>query len=480
MWKSIRKIMSSLRIKIVISLIGMSIFSVMLGGYSSRLILSDRFQIVVTERSTAEFSRDVLGYYRNHGSSLERAYNEESWDHHIAVLNQTRQQPQDPAAELNSAHFIATDEAGNVWVPNGHYQIGDMVPPSELEKAIPIIDLGNTIGYVVVDGSLNLSGTEAQYLTDLSNSLWLSALLVALLAIPLGIMLGKHLTNPINSLNSAIRSMRPQTMYQSVPITSNDEIGLLTQSFNQMSEELASFLEVTERQKQKIEETESMRREGLVSISHELRTPLYRLVSQAYAMLDGIRPLDRAELTKLAESLDHLSELVNDLHQLALSDVQAFSCNLELTDFALIVSKALESRREAFAKKDLKLITSLPENLMLDADPTRLRQIVENLLSNCIRYTNVGGEIKINLSRSEKYTELVVSDNGPGVPAKSMDLLFDRFYRGESSRSRATGGAGLGLSLIKTYAEMHGGKVSAFASNEGGLGIRVQLPNHLA
>jgi two-component system, OmpR family, sensor histidine kinase BaeS len=471
--------MNSLRIKIVLSLIGMSIFSIALGSYVSRVLLTDRFEDVVMVRSSEEFSRDVIGYYRNHEQSFEQAYANQTWENHQAVLNETRQARQEGSEAIhNTARFIATDLSGKVWVPNDNYAVGHIISESALEDAIPILDNNKAFGYVVVDGQLLLSGTEAQYLTALTNSLWLSLFVVALVAVPLGFILGKRLTNPINSLTNAIKAMNPKTMHQNVPITSNDEIGLLSQSFNQMSQDLATFVEVTEQQKEKIAENEAIRRQGLVSISHELRTPLYRLVAQAYAMLDGIRALDREEMTKLADSLDHLSELVNDLHHLALSDVHAFSCDIESTDFSMIVRKAIEARTEVFSSKNLNLTASLPEKLVMDGDATRLRQIIENLLSNCIRYTKNEGEISVDLKVSKNFAELVVSDNGPGVPPENLESLFDRFYRVEFSRSRTTGGSGLGLSLVKTCAEIHGGSAEAFLSEAGGLGIRVRIPLH--
>lgn len=466
--------MSSLRIKIVLSLIGMSMLSIALGGFYSRLVLSHRFEDVVLVRGTEEFARDVLGYFRNHDNSFELAHSQQSWDDHMAVLSETRQTTfGEPEAD---AHFIGTDLNGKVWAPGGSYTVGDIALEQDLEDAVPIVDGDTPIGYVLVQGQLRLSGSEAQYLTDLINSLWFSFILVVFVAAPLGIILGKRLTNPINNLTDAIKAMNPKTMYQSVPITSKDEIGLLSQSFNQMSEELAAFVEVTEQQKNQIVETEAMRRQALVSISHELRTPLYGLVSQAYAMLDGIRALDRNEVTKLAVSLDHLSELVDDLHHLSLSDVHRLKCDIEPTDFAVIVQKVLEAKRQELLAKDFTLTITVPDSLSMEADSTRLRQIVENLLVNCIRYADQNGEIKVELSTADQLAELVVSDSGPGVPPESLGSLFDRFYRVEHSRSRATGGTGIGLSLVKTCAELHQGNVEAFQSKQGGLGIRVRIP----
>lgn len=467
--------MNSLRVKIVLSLIGMSIFSIALGSYVSRALLVDRFKDVVIVRSSDEFVRDVQGYYRDAGS-FEQAYETESWASFQARRNQTRPPRPETDNYPNAARFTATDMSGHVWTTGGSFAVGDIISASELEDALPIFDNETQIGYVVVEGEVLLSGTETQYLAALTNSLWLSLAVVALVAVPLGVVLGKRLTGPINSLITAIRAMRPKAMYQSVPITSNDEIGLLSQSFNEMSEDLASFVEVTEQQKEKIAETETKRRQALVSISHELRTPLYRLVSQANAMLDGIRSLDDKEMKKLADSLDHLTELVDDLNDLSLSDVHRLKFEVGETDFTQLIQEALESRQDDFLKKGFNLQLSVPEKLPIEGDATRLRQTIENLLVNCIRYADPGSEISVALSSSDEHAELVISDSGPGVPADSLDSLFERFYRVEFSRSRATGGTGLGLSLVKTYAELHGGSAEAFNSDQGGLGIRVRIP----
>lgn len=472
--------MNSLRIKIVLSLIGMSIFSTALGGFYSRLVLLDRFEGVVMARSSDEFARDVASYYRNYGSSFEVAYNTKPWVAHLALINEGRPEKNLEDVNDNTTHFIATDLNGKVWIPNGSYSVGDIVSQNDLSNAMPIKQIATpnspTIGYVIVEGQLVLTGAEAQYSTDLINSLWVVFFLVALLAAPLGFFLGKRLTHPINILNRAIKAMRPETMNQSVPVTSNDEIGSLSQSFNKMSEELSNYVTVIEQQQKKITETEAMRREGLVSISHELRTPLHRSVAQAYAILDGIRPLEQIEVTKIADSLDHLSGLVNDLHQLSLSDVHAFTCDIQMVDYSTIIHKALETRSDVFAKNNFSLNTSIPDSCIINADPKRLRQIIENLLSNCVRYTTTGGEITISLGVVDNYAKLVVSDNGPGVSPENLEFLFDRFYREESSRSRDTGGSGLGLSLVKTCAEMHGGNVEALQSDQAGLKICVCIP----
>jgi two-component system, OmpR family, sensor histidine kinase BaeS len=479
MFKALRANANSLRLKIVLSLIGMSIFSIALGGLFSRVVLIEEFEDVVVTRSANGFQRDILSYYNLYGS-FEEANAAESWNEYrsrFRELRPARDEPPNP----DIARFIGTDLKGYVWAPAGSYELGDIVPASELDDAIPLVNVeavtdDEVIGYILVEGRLTLSGTEAQYLRALTNSWWVSLLIVALVAAPIGILLGRHLTDPINKLKDAIEAMRPKSVYQKVPITSKDEIGLLSQSFNEMSQELATFIEVIQHQKEKIVDTETMRKQALVSISHELRTPLYSLVAQAYGMLDGVLEIDKKEVASLAESLDHLSELVDDLHHLSLADVHRLECDIKPTDFVQVVREAAEAKEDDLASKQFKLNLSLPDELMVEGDSTRLRQILDNLLINCIRYADEGGEISIQLSVTDEVAELVVLDSGPGVPPKSLHSLFDRFYRVEQSRSRATGGTGIGLSLVKTYAELHSGGAEAFLSDEGGLGIRVSIP----
>lgn len=476
MFKNLRANASSLRIKIVLSLIGMSIFSIALGGLFSRVVLTEQFEDVIITRSSNGFQRDILAYYNIYGS-FEQANAAESWDEfrsRYRELRPARDEPPNP----NIARFIGTDLNGYVWAPAGSFELGDTISEAILKDATPLLNDNEVVGYIAVEGRLVLSGSEALYLDALTNSWWASLLIVALVAAPIGIVLGNRLTDPINKLKDAIQAMRPKSVYQNVPITSKDEIGLLSESFNEMSQELANFIEVVQHQKEKIVDTEAMRKQALVSISHELRTPIYGVIAQAYGILDGVLNFDRNEVTNLAESLDHLGELVDDLHHLSLSDVHRLECDIKPTDFAQIVREATEAKTEEFQSRQFKLNLDLPETLMADGDPTRLRQIVDNLLINCIRYADEGGQISIKLSAPREFAELVVLDSGPGVPTESLHSLFDRFYRVEHSRSRATGGTGIGLSLVKTYAELHSGDAEAFLSDEGGLGIRVTIPIH--
>lgn len=467
--------MNSFRIKIVISLIGLSLVCYALGAYNSRSLLLESFEGVVSARTADGFARDALDYFRTYGS-WEAAVKSERFE----TFRQRKGFPPPPGNNQNRPGFLLTDLEGKVWVQTPAVEkspeVGKTVSSAQLTTAIPLSERNEIAGYIITVGELLPSEIEDQYLKSITNTWWISLLVVAAVAIPVGVFLGKRLADPINDLIRAISAMGPSTMRQKVLVKSNDELGLLSCSFNTMSDDMADFVQVIKNQREKIIETQEVLRHDLVNISHELRTPLNTSVSQAQAMLDGVRALDHEQMQKLATSLDHLTRLVDELHQLSLADVKAAQYEEESLDFVGLVKECISAREEDFRQKEFDQISDLPTELLMHGDSTRLRQIVENLLENTVRYSDQCARVSVKLSQHDENAVLEISDSGPGVPEDSLISLFDRFYRVDSSRNRATGGTGLGLSLVKSYAEIHGGNVEAFKSPLGGLGIRVHIP----
>ena len=238
----------------------------------------------------------------------------------------------------------------------------------------------------------------------------------------------------------------------------------------------AIFVRVITDQQRKLELQEEQRREGMASVSHELRTPLATLMAQVEAMHDGIRPFDKEQLTYVSKSVDHLSHLVDDLYQLALADVSALVCRGVPERFDQIVADSVDMAREKFTERRLSVVTDIKKPTVVAGEERLLRQIIDNLLENCYRYTVGGGEVFITLDKNDTDCELTVADNGPGVSTNVLHLLFDRFFRVDTSRAREKGGSGLGLSIVKAFTEAHHGQVTAFHTAQGGLGITISLP----
>jgi len=218
------------------------------------------------------------------------------------------------------------------------------------------------------------------------------------------------------------------------------------------------------------------RRRWGADIAHELRTPLSVLRGEIQALQDGVRAPTPAALDSLNTECERLGGLIEDLYQLSLADAGALEYRFERIDLGELVREALEAQRRACTDAGLALEEAVAEGIEIRGDARRLTQLVDNLIANARRYTDAPGRIRVELARTRDGTRLVVEDTAPGVPAHALPRLFERLYRVESSRSRAAGGAGLGLAICRAIVEAHGGRIDAAPSSLGGLRIVTDLP----
>jgi len=225
-----------------------------------------------------------------------------------------------------------------------------------------------------------------------------------------------------------------------------------------------------------LEKKELQQRDSIVSASHELRTPIAVMMAKIEAMRDGIRPLDQEQLTSLSSTVEHLAILVEDLYLLSLADVDALIDDKKSVKLAGVIDSAITAAQNQLSNNKLEIFTSIDGNIKVYGDARRLRQVIDNLLENCVRYTEDYGQIFIRLHQEQGSAVFVIADTGPGVDSDELLLLFDRFYLVDKSRSLQKGGTGLGLALVKAIVESHGGKIQAYQAPEGGLGIRIVLP----
>ncbi|MCP3558153.1 two-component system sensor histidine kinase BaeS [Escherichia coli] len=244
--------------------------------------------------------------------------------------------------------------------------------------------------------------------------------------------------------------------------TSEDELGKLAQDFNQ----LASTLE----------KNQQMRRDFMADISHELRTPLAVLRGELEAIQDGVRKFTPETVASLQAEVGTLTKLVDDLHQLSMSDEGALAYQKAPVDLIPLLEVAGGAFRERFASRGLKLQFSLPDSITVFGDRDRLMQLFNNLLENSLRYTDSGGSLKISAEQHDKTVRLTFADSAPGVSDEQLQKLFERFYRTEGSRNRASGGSGLGLAICLNIVEAHNGRIIAAHSPFGGVSITVELP----
>ncbi|QEY72212.1 ATP-binding protein [Pseudomonas denitrificans (nom. rej.)] len=275
--------------------------------------------------------------------------------------------------------------------------------------------------------------------------------------------LSRALLRPIREVARATHQLAAGDYAIQVPVRSQDEAGQLAGDFNRMATTLAG--------------NERMRRDFMADISHELRTPLAVMRAELEAMEDGIRPLDATALRSLQGEVGALTKLVDDLFDLSLAEVGGPTYRRERIDLRVLLPVVAEAFQASFAERGLTLRVELPEQpLWVLGDESRLGQLLHNLLENSRRYTDSGGQTVLRALRDGERVLVQCEDSAPGVDAASLERLFERFYRAERSRNRASGGTGLGLAICRGIAEVHGGKLSARASALGGLLLTLELP----
>jgi two-component system sensor histidine kinase BaeS len=275
--------------------------------------------------------------------------------------------------------------------------------------------------------------------------------------------LARLLVRPLRKLAAATGHLSTGRYDVRVPVDTDDEFGRLARDFNAMALSL--------------DKNEQARRQFVADISHELRTPLAILGGEIEAIQDGIQDLSLESISSLQVEVFRINRLVDDLYQLALSDVGALAYRKANADLADVLSDSLDRARPKLAERNLRLGVLLPQSpVMVFADETRLTQLFDNLLDNSRKYTDSGGSLDIKLEVADGAATVDISDSGPGVTDEELSRLFDRLYRVETSRNRASGGAGLGLAICRNIVEAHEGAIEALHSPTGGVWIRITLP----
>lgn len=339
-------------------------------------------------------------------------------------------------------------------------------PAKEFDiKFVPIIYNNTTVGYAgLLPPKEFLHPKQREFLSQQKTALIVSAFSIVLIVVIVSLPIAKHLTRPIRLLTQATRELASGNYTISVPVTSSDELGQLTRDFNSLAITLENY--------------EKARRQWVADISHELRTPLSVLRGEIEALLEGIRTVTPEAIRSLNAEVIRLNRLVEDLYQLALSDLGTLNYNKDELLLSDVLMNAIELYSEEFNRQGINTTINLSkgEKLFVFADRERLHQLFVNILDNSLKYTEPEGALAISLLRQDDWAVIDFEDSAPGVLGDELDKLFDRLYRVEGSRSRMTGGAGLGLAICKTIVEAHEGIISAHPSSLGGVLIKIMLP----
>jgi two-component system sensor histidine kinase BaeS len=336
---------------------------------------------------------------------------------------------------------------------------------TELATYSPIVQDGLTVGWIALVPFREVStgaGQRFQQQQDKAN-LVIGAVVIVLAA-AVAWLLARMVLAPLKRIAHSTHQLAAGDYTSRVVLQSQDELGVLAQDFNQLA--------VT------LERNEQLRRDFMADVSHELRTPLAVLRGEIEAIEDGVRPLSMALIPSLHSEVRTLGKLVDDLYQLSLSDAGALAYRKRPVDVLAVLRGALEPFAARYQQKGIQIENQIAPGLQASgsADPDRLRQLFTNLLSNTWRYTDSGGRLRLRAAITAGQLQLTFDDSAPGLPDSVLPHIFERFFRAEGSRNRATGGAGLGLSICRNIVEAHQGEIRAQASPLGGVTISVTLP----
>jgi signal transduction histidine kinase len=292
--------------------------------------------------------------------------------------------------------------------------------------------------------------------------LW-GALIGIAVALIITFVSARTMTQSIQSLAAAARRLAKGDFSQRAVVKSRDEIGELALDFNLMAAEL--------------ERITKLRKDMVADIAHELRTPLTNVRGYIEAIYDGIIQVDDESKKNLYEEVMLLTRLVEDLHQLAITESGELNLTREILDIREVADNSVKAISSQVAEKKLQVNLEVPEDeILVDIDRWRIGQVLRNLLVNAIHYTNEPGEITVTVKRKVDTVEVSVVDTGIGISSEELPYIFERFYRVDKSRARAKGGTGLGLTIANKLIEAHGGKFSVQSTVGQGSVFTFTLP----
>ncbi len=304
---------------------------------------------------------------------------------------------------------------------------------------------------------------ERLFAGRIRNAIWTGTLVAAGVGVLVALWLALRIVKPVADLTDASKAIAGGSTPPQVPVAGRDEIAELGRAFNRMAERLAT--------------DEEQRRRLFAGIAHELRTPLSVIQGTLEGMLDHVIEPTPERIAGLHSETLLLQRLIRDLRDLSLAQAGQLQLHRQTVDIAGVVRETLEALAPLADERAVALRVEIPDGLPpVEADPDRLRQVVQNLVENALRHTPERGEVRLRLRADGGQMHLIVADTGSGIPADDLPHIFEHFYRADRSRARSSGGTGLGLAIVKSLVKAHGGGVTVESAVGAGSTFTVTLP----
>ena len=304
---------------------------------------------------------------------------------------------------------------------------------------------------------------EEQFIMSLRHSLLLAGGGMLLIGAGVSYYLARSIATPVIDLNRAVNAVASGNLDTAVIVESKDEVGQLAMAFNTMTAKLKS--------------NTVLRQRFLAGVAHELRTPLTILKANLEGIADGVITPEAEQMNSLIEEVDRLTKMVGEIRDLSLLEAGQLQPEFGLLDITQLLRQIVGKSKPLASEKNINLHIATDDRLpAVWADADMVNQMVYNLVLNAIKYTPEGGQITILAAAESGVVEITVTDTGIGIAQDETEHVFDYFYRVDSSRSKASGGTGLGLALVKQMVLAHGGKIKAESQLGQGSTFAVLLP----
>jgi signal transduction histidine kinase len=310
----------------------------------------------------------------------------------------------------------------------------------------------------------------SNYQAAVTEALSLAAAAALTAAVLASIFISRQVVGPVQRMMVISRRIAEGEYEERLNVSGNvqsnqlDELDQLALRFNQMAD--------------KLEKTETMRRQLIGDVTHELRTPLAAIKGYMEGLMDGVLPATPETYQQVHAEADRLQRLVNDLQELSRVEAGAYQLKLELVSPVKLIETTINHLNRQFEEKGIRLEKRLDANLPnVSADKDRIMQVLTNLVGNALQYTPTGGSVIITATRVKSEIIISITDTGIGISPEYLPFIFNRFYRADKSRARASGGSGIGLTIAQAVVKAHHGRIWAESAGEGkGSSFHFTLP----
>lgn len=452
-----------MRRKLFLTTLAIVLLTLTLSMLAVNLVFNQQFDDYLTQTTEAkllELPAQLSTAYETYGSwdqrTLERVARSLPMGTQVTLLDPNGQQ----IAEFgNSMQGMMRGMRG---------MLGSNIRPVFKTKNLPVLGTQGELATAVVSYPSRghaLNAQESVFTAAIFRSLLMAGGLALLLGILLSYWTSRRLAAPLQHLTEAAERIGQGQFDQCVSVNTKDEVGKLALAFNTMADNL---------QKQ-----ERLRKQFTADIAHELRTPLTSIRSYIEAFQDGVLPPDAENLASLQKEIDRLVDLSSSLRDLNLAEIGELKLNVQPVDLGNLLNNVLHNLQPLLHEKNLALSWHPPSvPLVFNGDEQLLTQLFFNLLYNAYRYSEANDKITVELAYDSRFVTVYMTDTGIGIAEHDLPNIFERFYRADKSRARKTGGAGIGLALVRQITELHRGDVSVRSKLGEGSTFTVKLPRN--